>query len=51
MVDGQMVIRDRQHQSLDLAQLRAESQKAADALAVRAQVDHFKSRKWRSMTA
>ena len=51
MVDGTFVIRNRQHTVLNIKDLRAASQKAADGLAGRAGVDHFKTRPWRSVTA
>lgn len=51
MVDGTFVIRNRQHTVLNIKELRAASQKAADGLAGRAGVDHFKTRPWRSVTA
>lgn len=48
LVDGDFVIRERQHTRLDIAQIRDQAQKAADALSVRASIDHLKNRPWRS---
>lgn len=49
MIDGRIVMRDRQVLSVDEAQTRQSAQDAADALSERASVSHLKKRPWRSV--
>ncbi len=49
IIDGQIVLKDRQMQTVSEAEVLKQSQKAADELAARAGTARFKQRPWRSL--